>query len=307
MLRIVFTAEDLTKITFRRFSLWPETVLSLGRLQGSQPTLPALHRWRRKVLASLGEHRLMDEIRQLGGLLSLNDPLDTPRTGGGGGRGGNGDGSGSGGGDGSGSGGIGRRGRAARLLRQYQRIAIHPYRDHIDAAIADDLRRRGQLILHGGYAASLTELGGRAYWSGTVLTAPHPTPVTLRLTGQGLVLQPSYFCPQDHTMLLGRPDRPVLLYPVEERRGRPAGKPCPAAAPLFGSLLGRTRAQVLPLLLDGGCSTTHLAERLDVSPATASQHASALRDLGLVSTERKGRAVEHRLTPFALRLLDTCG
>ncbi|GAA4902909.1 helix-turn-helix domain-containing protein [Streptomyces coeruleoprunus] len=286
MLRIVFTAEDLTRVTFRRFALWPETVLSLGLLHGSEPAAPSpLRAWRRAVTAALARHRLVPDVLRLGGTLSPGESYE-----------------------GTGYGGT-ESGRA-RLLAQYQRLAIEPYRDRIDAAIADDLRHHGQLILHGGYAASLAELAGEARWSGTVLTLPHPTPVTLRLSGRGLPLQPSYFCPPDRTLLLGSPERPVLLYPVQQRPGGPAAAPggrgTAAVAPLFGPLLGRTRAQVLPLLLDGGCSTTALAERLEVSPATASQHASALRDMGLVTTVRRGREVEHRLTPFALRLLDTC-
>jgi DNA-binding transcriptional ArsR family regulator len=53
-------------------------------------------------------------------------------------------------------------------------------------------------------------------------------------------------------------------------------------------LLGGTRAAVL-LAAARGDSTSDLAERLDVSVASASQHLTALHNAGLVSrTHRKG-------------------
>ncbi|WP_433356011.1 helix-turn-helix domain-containing protein [Microtetraspora malaysiensis] len=42
---------------------------------------------------------------------------------------------------------------------------------------------------------------------------------------------------------------------------------------------------------------------LDISPASASEHASLLREAGLVSSERRGNRVWHRLTPLGLEFL----
>jgi DNA-binding transcriptional ArsR family regulator len=45
-------------------------------------------------------------------------------------------------------------------------------------------------------------------------------------------------------------------------------------------------------------SAAELAERLSLSPATASRHLSALRDAGLVTGRREGRSVLYARTPL---------
>jgi DNA-binding transcriptional ArsR family regulator len=52
-------------------------------------------------------------------------------------------------------------------------------------------------------------------------------------------------------------------------------------------------------------STTELAERLTLSPATASHHLAALRDAGLVTGRREGRAVLYVRTPLGDALAAT--
>jgi 1-aminocyclopropane-1-carboxylate deaminase len=68
------------------------------------------------------------------------------------------------------------------------------------------------------------------------------------------------------------------------------------------ALVGRNRAAVLRTIADG-CSTTELADRVGISLAAASQHASVLRDAGLITTHRRGSAVLHVLTPLGAELL----
>ncbi|WP_067543171.1 ArsR/SmtB family transcription factor [Nocardia crassostreae] len=70
----------------------------------------------------------------------------------------------------------------------------------------------------------------------------------------------------------------------------------------LSALLGRTRAAVLEAIADGG-STTLLAQRLGVSPATASEHAAVLREAGLVASIRVRNSVHHNLTPLGVALL----
>lgn len=72
---------------------------------------------------------------------------------------------------------------------------------------------------------------------------------------------------------------------------------------MLGPLLGRTRAAVLAGVRDPA-TTTALAERVGVSLAAASQHATVLRNAGLVHTTRIGIAVLHSLTPLGRALLD---
>ena len=70
----------------------------------------------------------------------------------------------------------------------------------------------------------------------------------------------------------------------------------------LAALVGRNRAAVLRTIADG-CSTTELAGRVGISLAAASQHASVLRDAGLITTHRQGSAVLHVLTPLGAELL----
>jgi predicted transcriptional regulator len=79
------------------------------------------------------------------------------------------------------------------------------------------------------------------------------------------------------------------------------GNPRPRGAAL-AALVGRNRAAVLRTVADG-CSTTELADRVGISLAAASQHASVLRDAGLITTHRQGSAVLHLLTPLGAELL----
>jgi DNA-binding transcriptional ArsR family regulator len=91
------------------------------------------------------------------------------------------------------------------------------------------------------------------------------------------------------------PWRPTVIYPA---RGIATLWEEPEAAPDgLARLLGASRAAVLSDL-GAPRSTTELAERLDLSPATASHHLAALRDAGLVTGRREGRAVLYVRTPL---------
>jgi DNA-binding transcriptional ArsR family regulator len=68
-------------------------------------------------------------------------------------------------------------------------------------------------------------------------------------------------------------------------------------------LLGGTRAAALADLA-APRSTTELAERLALSPATASHHLAALRDAGLATGRRDGPAVLYVRTPLGNALAD---
>jgi DNA-binding transcriptional ArsR family regulator len=52
-----------------------------------------------------------------------------------------------------------------------------------------------------------------------------------------------------------------------------------------------------------GCSTTDVARAAGNSPAAVSHHTKVLREAGLITTERDGYAVCHRITELGLSLL----
>ncbi|GAA3726273.1 helix-turn-helix domain-containing protein [Salinactinospora qingdaonensis] len=115
-----------------------------------------------------------------------------------------------------------------------------------------------------------------------------------------LLLVPSTVVP--HPTVLGGDDTPMLCYPVSAGYAQSqecAGEEIRPAA----ELMGRARSNALAAI-GTGCSTTELAERLGVGPATASSHAATLRRAGLLATRRRGKRVEHRLTELGVRLLE---
>jgi len=71
----------------------------------------------------------------------------------------------------------------------------------------------------------------------------------------------------------------------------------------LAALLGETRAAALDVISEG-CTTTELARRLGISPATASHHVSVLRCAGLVMTQRQGSAVVPTVTALGTQLLE---
>ncbi|MFD0569757.1 ArsR/SmtB family transcription factor [Kitasatospora gansuensis] len=102
------------------------------------------------------------------------------------------------------------------------------------------------------------------------------------------------------------PDAPaVLAFPTvrDPLAGARLWSEDPTARQSLTALLGRTRAAALDIVTEG-CTTTELARRLNVSPASASQHATVLRNAHLITTQRRGGAVLHTITPLGIDLLN---
>ena len=129
----------------------------------------------------------------------------------------------------------------------------------------------------------------------------------LHLGGRGLRLIPSFFCWRAPILLRDSSLPPVLVYPVDHDAVAAdwlSGGRGPRAGEALGTLLGRTRAEVLRTVATHGYSTTQVARHTGVSMATASQHLSVLRENGLVATHRLGSLSHHIATPLGRGL---CG
>ena len=199
-------------------------------------------------------------------------------------------------------------------MRTYRRAAIEPYWARIQAAVEADRTRRARALLDGGAEGLLASLRPALRWESGVLEVPaYPANRELHLDGRGLVLVPSFFCARTPVTLLDPELSPVLVYPVD-RLGGLAPAPGEGAGPAPGggsggqrdaltALLGRTRASVLEVVNDG-CSTGEVARRLHISPAAASQHATVLRNAGLLVSQRERNTVLHTLTPLGRAILD---
>lgn len=196
-------------------------------------------------------------------------------------------------------------------LRAYHDVAIGPHWPRLRAHLEGERARAGRQMLDNGVDGLLAGLrSDRLRWSPPVLevlSTVQPEPESgpdHHLGGRGLLLAPSvFFWPE-----------PVLFRDLTERE--PDTLVYPAAPDLAGTafwsgpaergvaaLLGATRAAVLTAAAGGGASTTELARRAGVSLSSASEHATVLREAGLLRTERSGSAVRHTLTELGDRLL----
>ncbi|WP_393057942.1 ArsR/SmtB family transcription factor [Streptomyces sp. LN549] len=189
-------------------------------------------------------------------------------------------------------------GRLIGVLRAYHRAAVEPYWPHIQARIEADRAVRGRALLDGGADELLASLPPVIRWRAPVLEADYPVDRELHLDGRGLLLQPSFFCRGTPVVYRDPLLPPVLVYPVTHAAAPVFAEP----GPWLGRLLGSTRSTVLKVIGDG-CTTSELARRAGVSLASASQHASVLREAGLVHTLRHGSSVLHTLTPLGGSLL----
>jgi DNA-binding transcriptional ArsR family regulator len=120
-----------------------------------------------------------------------------------------------------------------------------------------------------------------------------------RLGGHGLMLVPSPFAGPRPRVLVA-PDRPALIvYPVA-----PPTEVKPASAALV-RLFGRTRSAILIQAARPGRHTTStIARQTGISVSSSSEHLSALRAAGLVTSRRDGGAIVHHATTLGRDLVD---
>jgi DNA-binding transcriptional ArsR family regulator len=192
-------------------------------------------------------------------------------------------------------------------VRAYYEQAIGPYWSGIRAAVDLDRAARTRAWMEGGTEHALRTLHPSIRWEHPVLSVWTAAERDVDLAGRGLLIVPSYFCARAPISLADPELPPVLLYPIshEDARTDPGGARTDGGRQLT-ALLGRTRAAVLRAL-GTGATTTELAQRLAISPASASEHATVLRNAGLVASGRERNTVIHALTPLGRTLLDGCG
>jgi len=191
----------------------------------------------------------------------------------------------------------------AAAARAAYHALVEPYWPRIHACLHAEQVACTRTLAHGGPERLLASLQSRwIRWRPPVLEVLAPADTDVRLNGRGLELVPSVFSgvlPCLHNNLSDRLAAPWLVVPVAD--DRIWGNPRPRGAAL-AALVGRNRAAVLRTVADG-CTTTELADRVGISLAAASQHASVLREAGLIISRRQGSAVLHVLTPLGAELL----
>jgi DNA-binding transcriptional ArsR family regulator len=190
------------------------------------------------------------------------------------------------------------RGMLGIAVRSYERHVFAPHWERAAASVATDRAMRSQILIEGGVDMLLATLHPRVVWMYPVLILPCVEDSDFHLRGQGVRLVPTYFQPVPS--VLDRPGRQFdVIYPARvdvaaARRGGGA----------LQSLMGRTRAAVLAAA-GGGATTSQLARRLGISIASASEHATVLRNAGLIASGRRRNTMVHTLTPLGAGLVST--
>lgn len=191
-------------------------------------------------------------------------------------------------------------GDMARAVRTNYDVLIEPYWTEVKGVVARERARRSREIADLGVGAMLAQLPGVLNWDGRTLRTMYPVDRTVHLGGRGLVLLPSYFCWGNPVTWIDPELPPVLVF--QAQNAIVAGRSGPELSADLVTLLGRTRAECLRLLVEPR-TTTELADRLSISMGAASKQAAVLRASGLVTSDRRGKAVVHNVTTLGIALM----
>ncbi|WP_083971935.1 ArsR/SmtB family transcription factor [Actinoplanes awajinensis] len=201
--------------------------------------------------------------------------------------------------------------RLADALEASWRVLVEPDWPRLRAVLERDLAHRSGQLARDGWAAALSDLDRRVRWradgeAGTieVRTGSRTEWERLRPAGQGLLLMPTVF-----GTLINYVEPPwpyALVYPargVADLFGPAARAPGDVA---LSRLVGERRADVLRALAVPA-TTSQLVAQLSLSLGTVGSHLAVLRDAGLVTRTRLGRAVRYELTPLGAALTGNAG
>jgi DNA-binding transcriptional ArsR family regulator len=189
---------------------------------------------------------------------------------------------------------------------------LRPYWPRLAPRFAADRSVRTRQFLAGGVEHLLTLADPRRVaWKPPVLEIQMVNHVEydLYLEGQGILLVPSLWSTRTFVDNDTQP-QPVLVYPA--LNDDPLGQltalvPGPrdsGPTQTVRKLLGHTRAAVLETIAEHpGCTTTELAAATRIAKASASEHATVLREAGLIHTIRHRNTALHSPTQLGLALL----
>lgn len=191
-------------------------------------------------------------------------------------------------------------------LDAYWQLALAPTWPRLRGVLEADVLHQSRRFAAEGAAALLSELHARVCWDEETLTVRVRCGTSGELEGRGLVLVPSAFAWPSVLVVNLAPEVVQLCYPsrgVGSLWEQSATTDVPDAV---AAVLGRSRALLLTELA-APASTTELARRTGMSAGGISQHLTALRAAGIVSSQRSGRSVLYRRTPVADTLLAAAG
>jgi DNA-binding transcriptional ArsR family regulator len=186
------------------------------------------------------------------------------------------------------------------LLAEFWRRALEPHWPRMRSLLEADLLYRSRRLTDGGVALLFADLHPRVTWTDDGVEVTMECSERVELAGRGLLLVPGVFSCNRPWTIVDVPWQPTLIYPA--RGVALLWESAPAPPDALVKVLGRSRATLLGDL-DAPRSTTDLAARLGMTAGGVSQHLTALRDSGLVSSRRNGRQVLYCRSPLADELV----
>ncbi|MGF6885515.1 hypothetical protein ABIA39_003943 [Nocardia sp. GAS34] len=196
----------------------------------------------------------------------------------------------------------------ALAVEAFHTVAFAGRWAHMQSYLEVAAERMARTIATEGIERLFAGLAPFARWRAPVLEVFAPIGSHAEhLDGRGLIIIPSLFIWPGPQLLKSAVDKDaprMLVVPVLRDIADFAAAWGPRATnAALTALLGRTRAAALQEIAEG-CTTTELARRLNVSPATASEHVSILREAGLVESWRHRNTMRHQATTLGTALLD---
>jgi len=193
-------------------------------------------------------------------------------------------------------------------LRSYHKAAYG--RDWIDdgRVLRAEITHRSHQLEEFGIDTVLGDLHPHLTWRSPILTLGVLTreqPVDTNLAGRGLIFAPSLTWSAIICSTVNSRDPLIVVYPITSRRTAHREGAVDSAAAALSKLLGGTRARVLSSIARSpGMTTTELARDCHISLASASEHASVLRDAGMSTRTHQGSRVQHHVTNLGIRVIE---
>ncbi|MFD8075454.1 DUF5937 family protein [Streptomyces sp. NPDC059718] len=192
-------------------------------------------------------------------------------------------------------------GLLTQLVRAAWQALVEPVWPQVRAALEADIAYRSRRLAEGGLDGLFADLDRTLHWTGDTLVRDPGGNEHVALGGRGVLLMPSVFKWDEAIVITQPPWQPTVAY-----RARGLGnlwqptRELPSAA--LARLIGGTRATLLTAL-DEPASTTRLAQRHQLAPATVSEHLKVLRDSGLVVGARHRHEIRYRRTRLGSALI----
>ena len=191
----------------------------------------------------------------------------------------------------------------ADVLAEFWLRALEPHWPRIRSLLEADLLYRSRRLTEGGLDLLFSDLHPGVVWNGdaTLDLTENDCEYDIALDGRGLLLVPAAFSPGKPAAMTEAEWQPTVIYPA---RGVALLWESAVCAPdALAKVLGKGRAALLADL-DAPRTTTDLAHRLEMTPGGVSQHLGALKEAGLVTAQRNGRAVLYCRSALADELVE---